>query len=105
MNNEDMKRETIEQLENVVDRWCPESCKNEPFQTRMMRSLLQLNAYMLDYDRVKKGEQPIGPSFPIELPEIITGEECEFDCEKRGIELMKGKTLGDCKKCPDTPPF
>ena len=47
--------------------------------------------------------------YGIEVSEVDklknTGEECEFDCEERGIELMKGKTLGDCKKCPNTPPF
>lgn len=64
-----MEEEIRVQLENVIDRWCPESCKDESFELKSMRALLQLNAYMLDYDRVKRGEQPIGPSFPIELPQ------------------------------------
>ncbi len=101
MNNEDLQRETIEQLENVVDRWCPETCKHEPFKSRMIRALLQLNAYMLDYDRVKRGEKPVGPSFPIDLPQ--PGEECDFDCEKFG--LPKDSAPDHCNECIHTPPF
>ena len=65
-----MEDEIREQLEKVVDIWCPDTCRHEAFELRMMRALLQLNAYMLAYDEVKNGEQPICPSFPIELPEI-----------------------------------
>jgi len=34
-----------------------------------------------------------------------TGDNCDFDCEERGIKLMSGRTIGDCDKCPNTPPF
>ena len=34
-----------------------------------------------------------------------TGEECEFDCEKYGVELIVGRPIGNCGKCPNTPPF
>ena len=39
------------------------------------------------------------------LEEKKTVNECDFDCEERGIKLMDNKTIGDCDKCPNTPPF
>lgn len=98
MNSEDIEKEIAEQLEIVITRWCPETFKHEPFKSRMIRALLQLNAYMLDYDRVKRGEQPIGPSFPIELPDFKKNESHE-QVRARLIEYLKSP---DTKKLIDS---
>lgn len=62
-------------------------------------------------------QEPVKPIFDIKVevkielpdeednPSEKTGQECEFNCECLGIKLMEGKTIGDCKKCPNTPPF
>jgi len=63
-----MEVEIMQMLGNVIDRWCPETCKNESFELKMVRALLELNAYMLDYDRIQKGEDTIRETYPIQLP-------------------------------------
>ncbi len=34
-----------------------------------------------------------------------TGVDCDTDCEKYGVELVPGRNIGDCDKCPNIPPF
>lgn len=55
-------------LEGVVDRWC--SRKGEEFQVRMMRALLNLNAFEADYRLVMEGKRPIRTDYPLPLPKV-----------------------------------
>jgi len=51
-----------------------------------------------------KREPPLVPLMKDQKP-MKNGQECEFDCEDRGIKLMENKSIGDCEKCPNIPPF
>lgn len=62
----DILAETQQNLESVVDKWAPKT--DERFTIRMMRALLNLNAYHLDSERCLRGEQPIRTDYPLSLP-------------------------------------
>jgi hypothetical protein len=66
MNATQQAEETKRILEGVVSRWCPTS--DESFDIRMMRALLNLNAYEQDSHRVMLGAAPIRKSYPLPLP-------------------------------------
>lgn len=66
MKTEQEKTEVLKMLESVVSKWSPDT--GEPFQVRMMRALLNLNAYHLDAERVLRGEPPIRTIYPLPLP-------------------------------------
>lgn len=68
---EDQSLQEIQQiLENVCDTWCPKTYKYESFNIRMMRSLLEVNAYTQDVNRVLARKTPIRTAYPIPLPPI-----------------------------------
>lgn len=60
-------------LEAVVDRWCPKTNpKGEPtgesFDRRMVKALLHLNAFEIDYRRVLAGGKALNTNYPLVLP-------------------------------------
>jgi hypothetical protein len=55
-------------LEGVVGRWCPPNCSHEDFSVRMMRALLNLNAYEADAKLVMEGKRPIRTDYPLPFP-------------------------------------
>ncbi len=61
--------EVRKQLEGVVDRWCPPPFAHEDFSVRMMRALLNLDAYEADSRLVLEGKPPIRTDYPLPLPE------------------------------------
>ncbi len=60
--------EVRKQLESVVDRWCPPAFKHEDFSVRMMRALLNLDAYEADFKLASEGQPPIRTDYPLPLP-------------------------------------
>jgi len=54
------------------------------------------------YQKALKKKEPQDPDHS---PAKETGENCDFDCEERGIKIPEGELTGDCKKCIYTPPF
>ena len=62
-----MEEEVMEVLNKTINRWCPECFNHETFEIRMMRALLQVNAFTLDADRIKNGEEPIRTDHPVSL--------------------------------------
>ena len=61
------QKETKALLEGVLKRWAP--FPNDPLEHKMMRALLNLNAFEMDCERVRKGEKPIRTDYPIPLPD------------------------------------
>ncbi len=98
MSNEDIEKEIAEQLEIVVARWCPDTFNRESFKSRTIRALLEVNAYMINYDMVKKGKEPIRKSFPIDLPDFKKKENPE-QLRQRMLDYMK---TDDTKKMVDS---
>ena len=83
MSTHDQLAETQGILEGVVSKWSPST--DEQFDIRMMRALLQLNAYEQDVARVNRGEPPIRTSYPIPLPCTKQGAALEL------LEALDGK--------------
>ncbi len=65
---EELQKETKKIIDDILGRWCP--VQGEELPIRMMRALLQLNAFELDYKRVLAGEQPIRTDYPLPLPKV-----------------------------------
>ena len=85
MSTHDQLAETQGILEGVVSKWSPST--DEQFDIRMMRALLQLNAYEQDVARVNRGEPPIRTSYPIPLPCTKQGAALEL------LEALEGLVI------------
>lgn len=55
-------------LENACSMWCPENFNHEPLNVRMMRALLNVNAYTNDSQRVLARQAPIRTEYPLPFP-------------------------------------
>ena len=60
--------EVKKQLDGVVDRWCPVKT-HEDFTVRMVRALLNLDAYEADCKLVLAGKPPLRTDYPIPFPQ------------------------------------
>lgn len=65
MDHNQQVTETRAIIEGVLDRWAP--FPNDPFEHRMMRALLHLNAFEKDIAAVRAGQRPIRTDYPVPL--------------------------------------
>lgn len=60
-------------IEDVVGRWAPsinenEKQSNETFEKRMIRALINLHKFEVDYNRVMAGGTALATGYPLALP-------------------------------------
>jgi hypothetical protein len=72
MEDNQYVREANDAINTTIDNWSSEKCEDKV--VRMMRALLNLHAFSLDYQRVLRGERPIRTSYPLPLPAPVEKE-------------------------------
>lgn len=55
------KNALLQEIEDAVERWCPAQFRREPFDSQLVRALLQATACVEDLRRAMRGEAPIRP--------------------------------------------
>lgn len=86
--------EVEEQVNNVVNMWCPTSDKEENMQQRMLRALLAVSAYTMDFEKVRYGKEPIRTNHPLPLQnteKLMQLIEKLKDPKSRGQQTMLQK--------------
>jgi hypothetical protein len=72
MTRDQQLAEVREIVTATVDRWCPKVFNYEPFEVRMMRAILAVNAYEMEVERALKGERAIRTDFHLPLPVVAS---------------------------------